>query len=65
MYDIVQTMEFERWHRGLRDSRAIARVTTAVERLQMGLAADFSQKRDIARARKLKDEYDVQDTEKI
>ena len=104
MYDIVQTMEFERWHRGLRDSRAIARVTTAVERLQMGLAGDYKsvgggiseiritygpgyrlyytmkgsqlvillcggdksrQKLDIARARKLKDEYDVQDTEKI
>ena len=67
MYDIVQTREFERWHRGLRDSRAVARVTTAVERLQMGLAGDYKsvggdksrQKRDIARARKLKDEYDV------
>ena len=98
MYDVVQTKEFERWHRGLRDSRAVSRVTTAVERLQMGLAGDYKsvgggiseiritygpgyrlyytmkgkqlvillcggdksrQKRDIARARKLKDEYDV------
>ncbi len=98
MYDVVQTKEFERWHRGLRDSRAVARVTTAVERLQLGLIGDnksvgggiseiritygpgyrlyytmkgkllvtllcsgdkSNQKRDIARARKLRDEYDV------
>jgi len=98
MYEVVQTKEFERWHRGLRDSRAVARVTTAVERLQLGLVGDYksvgggvseiritygpgyrlyytikdnqlvillcggsksSQKRDITRARKLKDEYDV------
>ena len=98
MYEVVQTKEFERWHRGLRDSRAVARVTTAVERLQLGLVGGYksvgggvseiritygpgyrlyytmkdnqlvillcggsksSQKRDITRARKLKDEYDV------
>jgi putative addiction module killer protein len=98
MYDVVQTEEFERWHKGLRDSRAVARVTTAVERLQSGLIGDYKsvgggiseirinygpgyrlyytmkgnklvillcggdksgQKRDIAKARKLKDEYDV------
>ena len=98
MYEVAQTKEFERWHRSLRDSRAVARVTTTVERLQMGLIADFksvgggvseirisygagyrlyytmkggqlvillcggsksSQKRDIVRARKLKEEYDV------
>ena len=98
MYEVVQTREFERWQRGLRDSRAVARVTTAVERLQLGLVGDYksvggevseiritygpgyrlyytmkgkqlvillcggsksSQKRDIARARKLKDEYNV------
>lgn len=98
MHDVAQTKEFERWHRALRDGRAVARVTTAVERLQMGLPGDFksvgggvseiritygpgyrlyytmkgnqlvillcggsksSQKRDIARARKLKEEYDV------
>jgi len=98
MYEVVQTKEFERWHIGLRDSRAVARITTAVERLQLGLVGDYksvgggiseiriaygpgyrlyytmkgkqlivllcggsksSQKRDIARARKLKDEYDV------
>ena len=41
MYDVVQTKEFERWHRGLRDSRAVARVTTAVERLQLGLVGDY------------------------
>jgi hypothetical protein len=38
MYDIVQTMEFERWHRGLRDSRAIARVTTAFCAVVISLA---------------------------
>ena len=98
MYDVVQTKEFERWHKGLRDSRAVARVTTAVERLQLGLIGDYksvgggiseiritygpgyrlyytmkgkqlvillcggdksNQKRDIARARKLRDDYDV------
>lgn len=98
MYEVAQTKEFERWHKALRDSRAVARVTSAVERLQMGLVGDFksvgggiseiritygpgyrryytmkgnqlvillcggsksSQKRDIARARKLKEEYDV------
>ncbi len=98
MYDVVQTKEFERWHKGLRDSRAVARVTTAVERLQLGLIGDYksvgggiseiritygpgyrlyytmkgkqlvillcggdksNQRRDIARASKLKDEYDV------
>jgi putative addiction module killer protein len=98
MYDVVQTKEFERWHKGLRDSRAVARVTTAVERLQLGLIGDYksvgggiseiritygpgyrlyytmkgkqlvillcggdksNQKRDIARARKLRNEYDV------
>lgn len=98
MHEVVQTKEFERWHRGLRDSRAVARVTTAVERLQLGLMGDYksvgggvseiritygpgyrlyytmkgnqlvillcggsksNQKRDITRARKLKDEYDV------
>jgi len=98
MYDVAQTKEFERWHRGLRDSRAVARVTTAVERLQLGLIGDFksvgggiseiritygpgyrlyymmkgqrliillcggdksNQKRDISRAKKLKDDYDV------
>ena len=98
MYEVVQTREFERWQRGLRDSRAVARVTTAVECLQLGLVGDYksvgggvseiritygpgyrlyytmkgkqlvillcggsksSQKRDIARARKLKDEYNV------
>jgi len=98
MYEVLQTREFERWHKSLRDSRAVARVTTAVERLQLGLIGDFksvgsgvseirinygpgyrlyytlkgkqlvillcggsksSQKSDIARAMKLKDEYDV------
>jgi putative addiction module killer protein len=98
VYEVVWTREFERRDRGLRDSRAVARVTTAVERLQLGLAGDYKsvaggiseirisygpgyrlhytmkgkqlvillcggsksgQKRDIARARKLKDEYDV------
>ena len=98
MYDVVQTKEFERWHKEMRDSRAVARVTTAVERLQLGLIGDYksvgggiseiritygpgyrlyytmkgkqlvillcggdksNQKRDIARARKLRDDYDV------
>lgn len=98
MYEVLQTIEFERWHKSLRDSRAVARVTTAVERLQLGLIGDFksvgggvseirisygpgyrlyytikgtkliillcggsksSQKRDIARAKKVKDEYDA------
>ncbi len=98
MYEVAQTKEFQRWHKALRDSRAVARVTTTVERLQMGLIGDFksvgggvseiritygpgyrlyytkkenrfvillcggsksSQKRDIAQARKLKEEYDV------
>ncbi len=98
MFEVVQTKEFERWHSRLRDSRAVARVTTAVERLQLGLIGDYktvgggiseiritygpgyrlyytmrgsqivvllcggsksSQKRDITRARKLKEEYHV------
>ena len=41
MYEVLQTREFERWHKSLRDSRAVARVTTAVERLQLGLIGDF------------------------
>jgi putative addiction module killer protein len=41
MYEVIQTREFERWHRELRDSRAVARITTAIERLQFGLIADF------------------------
>ncbi len=41
MYDVVQTKEFEQWHKGLRDSRAVARVTTAVERLQLGLIGAY------------------------
>ena len=98
MYEVAQTREFQRWHRELRDSRAVARITTAIERLQYGLVADFksvgqgvseiripygpgyrlyytirgrriivllcggdktTQKRDIRRALKLKEEYDV------
>jgi putative addiction module killer protein len=98
MYEVTQTKEFERWHRELRDSRAIARVTTAIERLQFGLIGDFksvgqgvseiripygpgyrlyytmkerklvvllcggdksNQKRDIKKAQKLKEEYNV------
>lgn len=51
MYEVLQTREFERWHKSLRDSRAVARVTTAVERLQLGLIID--------RAKKVKDEYDA------
>ncbi len=41
MYEVLQTKEFERWHKALRDSRAVARVTTAVERLQLGLIGDY------------------------
>jgi putative addiction module killer protein len=41
MYEVLQTREFERWHRTLRDTRAVARVATAVERLQLGLLGDF------------------------
>jgi len=98
IFEVLETREFKRWHKSLRDSRAVARVTVAVERLQLGLVGDFkpvgsgvseirinygpgyrlyytlkgrqlvillcggsksSQKRDIARAIKLKDEYDV------
>lgn len=98
MFEVLQTEEFERWHAALRDSRAVARVTTTVERLQLGLVGDYksvgggiseiritygpgyrlyytmkknklvillcggnksTQKRDIARARKLKEEYDA------
>ncbi len=98
MYEVAQTREFQRWQRELRDSRAVARITTAIERLQFGLVGDFksvgqgiseiripygpgyrlyytirerrlvvllcggdkaTQKRDIRRALKLKEEYDV------
>ena len=98
MYEVLQTKEFEGWHRGLRDSRAVARVTAAIERLQLGLIGDFksvgggvselrisygpgyrlyytkkaeklivllcggdksNQKRDIKKAQKMKEEYDV------
>ena len=98
MYEVAQTKEFERWHGALRDSRAVARVTTAIERLQFGLMGDYKsvgggvseiritygpgyrlyytmkgkklivllcggdksdQKRDIKKAQKLKEEYDV------
>ncbi len=41
MHEVFQTREFERWHRSLRDSRAVARVTTAIERLQLGLLGDY------------------------
>jgi putative addiction module killer protein len=98
MYEVAQTKEFRRWHRELRDSRAIARITSAIERLQRGLLGDYksvgqgiseiripygpgyrlyyttrerrlivllcggdktTQKRDIKRAQKLKEDYDV------
>jgi putative addiction module killer protein len=98
MLEVIQTKEFQRWHRELRDSRAVARITTAIERLQFGLIGDFksigqgigeiriaygpgyrlyytkgearlvvllcggdkaTQKRDIKRAQKLKEDYDV------
>ena len=99
MYDILQTREFERWHRSLQDDRAAARIASALERIQLGLVGDWksvgggiselrinygpgyrlyftkrgdrlvvllcggdksSQRRDIDRAKKLKDEYDDQ-----
>ena len=41
MYEVFQTREFERWHKSLRDSRAVARVTSAIERLQLGLMGDY------------------------
>ena len=98
MYEVAQTREFQRWHRELRDSRAVARITTAIERLQYGLVGDFksvgqgvseirisygpgyrlyytirerqlivllcggdktTQRRDIKRAQKLKEDYGV------
>ena len=96
MYEVEQTEEFEAWLGKLRDRKAAARVAATVQRLSMGLMADWkamgggvheirlvygpgyrvyfafqgkkvilllcggdksSQKRDITRARKLKEEY--------
>jgi len=98
MYEVAQTREFQRWHRELRDSRAVARITAAIERIQFGLLGDCksvgqgvseirisygpgyrlyytirerqlivllcggdktTQRRDIKRAQKLKEDYGV------
>ena len=96
MYDVEQTDEFEAWLGKLRDRKAAARIAATIQRLGMGLMADWkavgdgvheirlvygpgyriyftfqgkkvilllcggdksSQKRDITRAKKLKEEY--------
>ena len=41
MYEVDQTEEFRRCHKGLRYSRAVTRITSAIERLQLGLIGDF------------------------
>ena len=96
MYEVEQTEEFEAWLGKLRDRRAAARIAATIQRLGMGLMADWktvdegvheirlvygpgyriyftcqgrkvilllcggdksSQKRDITKAKKLKEEY--------
>jgi putative addiction module killer protein len=96
VYEVEQTEEFEAWLGKLRDRKAAARIAAAIQRLGMGLIADWkavgggvheirlvygpgyrvyftfqgkevilllcggdksSQKRDITKAKKLKEEY--------
>ena len=96
MYEVEQTEEFQAWLGKLRDRKAAARIAATIQRLGMGLMADWkavgdgvheirlvygpgyrvyftfegnkvilllcggdksSQKRDITRAKKLKEEY--------
>ena len=40
MADVRQTATFRNWHRGLRDRRAAARVTSRIERLADGHVGD-------------------------
>jgi putative addiction module killer protein len=38
--EIRKTELFERWFEGLRDSRGAARITSRIDRLQLGLLGD-------------------------
>ena len=41
MYEVEQTEEFEAWLGKLRDRKAAARIAATVQRLGMGLMADW------------------------
>ena len=40
MIEIRKTETFERWFIGLRDRKAVARITSRIDRLQLGLFGD-------------------------
>ncbi len=40
MIEIRKTEAFERWFTGLRDRRAVARIKSRIDRLQLGLFGD-------------------------
>lgn len=40
MVEVRQTDEFRTWLRGLRDDRAVARITTRIRRLELGNPGD-------------------------
>ena len=41
MHDVLQTKEFDRWFKSLRDDRAVARIASALDRIQLGLIGDW------------------------
>lgn len=40
MFELKKTEEFDRWLKGLRDQRAIAKIASRLERLALGNAGD-------------------------
>ena len=46
MIEIRKTEAFERWFTGLRDRRAVARIKSRIDRLQLGLFGDVKPVRE-------------------
>ena len=46
MIEIRKTEAFERWFTGLRDRRAVARIISRIDRLQLGLLGDVKPVRE-------------------